>query len=125
MKGGGSADVGVQRAVGFPHPVMDDLPGSDVRANKAPHRCPVGMSRIEIQIVIGVHVVAEVLLFLIGQALGGLALDFGPGQGRQQHPSQDGDDGNNHQKFNQSEGPRSVHANGWLIKKSISGFPWR
>jgi hypothetical protein len=45
-------------------------------------------------------------LFDIAQASGGCSLLLGLGQRRQEHRRQNGNDGNNHQQFNQCESSR-------------------
>lgn len=66
-------------------------------------RRPGGLDRIEIVIVIHVHVVGDALLFLVVQAFNGLCFGLGLRQGGQEHPREDRDDSDDDKKFYQSE----------------------
>src|SRR5712671_4132623 len=55
-------------------------------------------------VVLRVEVPGESKLFQAVHAGDALGLGFGLGQGRQEHPGQDGDDRNDDQQFNQGEG---------------------
>ena len=96
-------DVNVERPVGFPLGVVDDGLGSNVGADKPALGRPIAMHRKPLCVVVGVHVVAEVLLLLIGDALDGLGLDFRAGQRRQKQPGENGDDGDDDQKLDERE----------------------
>ena len=58
---------------------------------------------IGVFVVAGVHSKTDAHLFQIIQAGGLFGLGLRLGESGQQHAGQDGDDGNNHQQFNQSE----------------------
>jgi hypothetical protein len=57
-------------------------------------------------VVIGIELAAHSHLLAIVQTTYPLGADFGPAQRRQQHGGQNGDDGDDHQQFNQGEGGR-------------------
>ena len=116
-EGLGCGHIGVEGAVGLPGvAIVDDAdlglarcrpkrntrsPGPDL----APDRGPIAVRRHEILVVGGVHRIAQVLLFLVAHAAGGVGLDLRLGQGRQEHPGQDGDDGDDHQQLDERERP--------------------
>src|SRR3974390_2918258 len=58
--------------------------------------------------VAGVQDQSEADLANVTQALCGLGFGFGPGQRRQEHGSQNGDDSNDNQKLDQREGDRKL-----------------
>src|SRR5262245_1426510 len=92
--------ISVQGASPLPEPVMNDRYSSNVAANKAADGTPVAMHWQRVAVVIGIHVIGEILLLLIGNAFYRLRLDFGAGQRGQQHPGENGNDGNNYEQFN-------------------------
>ena len=104
MEGLRGSHVQVQRTVGFSLGVVDNGFGRNIGAHESTDGCPVGVHRKPVHVVVRVHVVAEVLLLLIGDALDGLSLDFRAGQRRQKHPGQDGDDGDNDEQLDEREG---------------------
>ena len=70
----------------------------------------------EVVIVSGVHQHAGHDLFLVRHAAALLRLGAGPVQGRQQHGGENRDDGDNNQKFDQSEGASCGFHGGSLLK---------
>ncbi len=54
-------------------------------------------------VIIGVHLDGQADLVQSGGAMGSLGLGFGGGLGGQEHSSQDGNDGDDHQEFDQGE----------------------
>ncbi len=55
-------------------------------------------------VVIRIDLAADTHLFLVVKATDPLGANFGAVQGRQENRSEDGDDGNNHEQFDQREG---------------------
>src|ERR1700722_20011601 len=54
-------------------------------------------------VILQIKIQRDAALVKIGHALGVPGADFCPAQSREQQRGQDGDDGNHHQQFNQSE----------------------
>ncbi len=95
----GGPDVGIQRPIRLTRRVMDDGDCSHVRANETADSRPVSVNREKVAIIIGIHMVTEVLLFLIGDAFDRLRFNFGAGKRRQEQARQNRDNGNHHEKF--------------------------
>jgi hypothetical protein len=66
---------------------VEDGLGFNVGADKPTLGRPIAMHRKPVRVVVGVHVVAQVLLLLIGDALDGVGLDFRAGQRRRSNPA--------------------------------------
>src|SRR5262245_33821843 len=109
MKGFRHPDVGVQWSIGLTHSVVHDRQRPHVSPNETADGRPVSMGWKELAILIGIHVITEVLLLLIGDAFDGLSFDFGACKGWQQERSQYRDNANNHQKLDQGKGSPAVH----------------
>ena len=62
------------------------------------------MGRHEILIVRRIHGIAQILLLLVGHTASGVGLHLRLGEGRQEHSSQNRDDGNNDQQLDECEG---------------------
>ena len=120
MEGLRGSHVQVQRAVRFSLGVVDDGFGRNIGAHESTDGRPVAVDRKPVHVVVRVHVVGEVLLLLIGDALDGLSLDFRAGQRRQKHPGQDGDDGDNDEQLDEREGEAGFagHAAGLCKRRS-------
>ncbi len=109
MKRLGGADVGVQRPIRLTLRVMNDGDCSHVGANETADRRPVSVNREQVTIIIRIHVITEVLLFLVGDAFDRLCFDFGASKCRQDQAGQNRDDGNHHEKFDEGEPAALVH----------------
>jgi hypothetical protein len=60
-------------------------------------------------------------LLEIADALNGPGILFGPGEGREQHGSQDRDDGDDNQQFDQREAPTAfVNASGFRFEMNCT-----
>ena len=70
---------------------------------------PAGGRGDGIAAVIRIQLPRQLQLFHVGQTFDALGLHFGPGQCRQQHRRQDGDDGDHHQQFNQRKPAFGLH----------------
>lgn len=79
-----SRHIFIERPVRFALRVVHDGRGPDIGPDKTTHSAPIRMDRIPIRIIIGIHMVANILLLLVGNALGGLGLDPRPGKRGQQ-----------------------------------------
>ena len=65
MEGFRGGHVYVQRTVCFALRIVDDGLGFNIGAHKSADGGPVAVHRKTVRVVVGVHVVAEILLFLI------------------------------------------------------------
>src|SRR5436190_3621662 len=70
--------------------------------------CPASVHRVEAAVIIGIHNQGSADLLQVTGTFDGLSFDFGPGQRRQQHRGEDGNDGNNHQQFDQGKATASM-----------------
>jgi hypothetical protein len=59
-------------------------------------------------IVIGVHVIAEILLPLVAHTSHGVGLNFGAAQRWQEHAGENGNDRDDHQQFDEGEGTSNM-----------------
>ena len=55
-------------------------------------------------VIVGIHLPTQAELVQVVHAMNSLAFQLGPAQGGQQHRCEDGDDRDDHQKFNEREG---------------------
>ena len=65
---------------------------------------PEGVSGNRVLMVHGIKLNTHAHLTKIVEASSGMSLAFGTREGRQEHACQNGDDGNDHQEFDQGEG---------------------
>ncbi len=65
---------------------------------------PEGVSGNRVLMVHGIKLNTHAHLTKIVEASSGMILAFGTREGRQEHACQNGDDGNDHQEFDQGEG---------------------
>jgi len=89
---------------------MDYRDGFYICPNESSYRGPVAMNREKIAIIIGVHVISEILLLLVGDAFDCIRFDFCPSQGRQEDRGKDGDNCDNNEQFDQGKSPRPLHS---------------
>ena len=101
---------------------MDDGLGCDVGAHEPADGRPVAVHRKPVRVIVHVHVVAQVLLLLIGDALDGLGLDLRAGQRGQKQPGENGDDGDDDQELDEGERKIVFRGHGPRLQEWISPF---
>ena len=121
VEGFGGGYVGVERSVGFALAIMDDGFGADVGPDESAGGTPIAVERVEILVIVGVHVIAEILLFLVRDTLDPLGLDLGAGQGWEQHACENGDDGDDDEQLDECEGARVRRAVRWARTWRVHG----
>jgi hypothetical protein len=95
--------VGIRKRGDFDRNRNHVIPGIRIFGNGADGRADVPFFRDEIRVIFRIHPQPEPPLLHVIQASGVLSLGFGFGECGEQHGSQNGNDGNDYEKFNQGK----------------------